>query len=366
MIEDKLRSQAWCLLILAALLLAEGCGKKDPGTEATAVPEVTITVVRKAPLNDSLRVSGNLAALPNRDAKISALVPGRIQAVLVTEGDSVSAGRILAMLDSTSLQDQWRQAEAAVAQAKANVGNAKLSAERNEGLLQRGIAARKELEDARTLLAVNESLLKQAEAARSAAQTQLARSVLRSPFAGTVVHRFLGAGEQVDGTSSQSVVEVADVSVLELLGTVPASRLSEIRKGAEFSFQTSEVPGATFQAQLAAVLPSVDPATDNGTVRIRIKNAGRLLKLGMFVSVDLPLAEAVTGLVVPRQAVYPDETGEPHVYKISGDDAEFVPVRLGAQAKDQVQILSGIAEGDKIILTGGYGLPEKTKVRVKP
>ena len=366
MIEDKLSAQAWCLLILAMLLWAEGCGPKDPGAEATAVPEVTVTVVRKAPLSESLRVSGNLAALPNRDAKISALVPGRIQAVQVTEGDRVGAGQVLATLDSTSLQDQLRQAEAAVAQAKANVANARLSAERNEGLLQRGIAARKELEDARTLLSVNESLLKQAEAARSAAQTQLARSVLRSPFEGTVVHRFLGAGEQVDGTSNQPVVEVADVSVLELLGTVPASRLSEIRKGAEFSFQTSEVSGTTFQAQVAVVLPSVDPTTDNGTVRIRIKNTGRLLKLGMFVSVDLPLTETVTGLVVPRPAVYPDEVGEPHVYKVSGEEAEFVPVRLGRQTKDQVQILSGIAEGDKIILTGGYGLPEKTKVRVKP
>jgi multidrug efflux pump subunit AcrA (membrane-fusion protein) len=114
------------------------------------------------------------------------------------------------------------------------------------------------------------------------------------------------------------------------------------------------------------VLPSVDPATDNGTVRIRIKNNRNLLKLGMFISVDLPVAESAQQLVVPRQAVYPDEVGEPHVYKVVGDEAEFVPVKLGAQTKDQVQILSGIEDGDKIILTGGYGLPEKTKVRVKP
>ena len=355
-----------CFLILAAVSVECGCGKTDAGKEETPVPEVTVTTAHQAPLNQSLRVSGNLAAPPNRDAKMAALVPGRIQAVLVGEGDVVRAGQIVATLDNTSLQDQLRQAEASVAQARANVENAKLSAERNEGLLQRGIAARKELEDARTQLAVNESQLKQAEAARSAAQNQVARSVLRAPFEGTVVHRFLGAGEQVDGTSSQPVLEVADVTALELQGNVPASRLSEVRKGDEFSFQTTEVPDSTFQAQIVAVLPSVDPATDNGTVRIRIKNTGHLLKLGMFVSVDLPLRESAKGLVVPRQAVYPDEAGAPHVYKISGDEAEFVLVQLGVQAKDQVQILSGIAEGDKIILTGGYGLPEKTKVRVKP
>jgi len=364
LIREVIGSRAWRGSMLVVLSLAVGCSKRDP-VEPMPVPEVTVAVVRKAALHESLRVSGNLAALPNRDAKISALVPGRIQAVMVTEGDVVRAGQILATLDSASLQDQLRQTEAAVAQAKANVENAKVSAARDEGLLERGIAARKELEDARTLLAVNESLLRQAEAARSAAEIQVTRSVLRAPFEGTVVHRFLSAGEQVDGASGQPVVEVADVSVLELLGTVPASRLSEISRGAEFSFSTAEVPGATFQAQLAAVLPSVDPATDNGTVRIRIRNPRRLLRLGMFVSLDLPLSASAQGLVVPRQAVYPDETGAPHVYRVSGDEADFVPVELGVQTKDQVQIVSGIADGDTVILTGGYGLPQKTKVRVK-
>ena len=174
------------------------------------------------------------------------------------------------------------------------------------------------------------------------------------------------AGEQVDGTSAQPVIEVADVSTLELQGQVPGSRLSEIRRGTDFQFKTAEVPDQTFQASVVSILPAVDPATGNGTVRMQIRNPGRLLKLGMFVSVELPLREPVRGLVVPRQAIYPDESGEPHVYRLSGDEVEFVPVTPGAQAADKVQVLSGLNEGDKIILTGGYGLPEKTKVRVKP
>ncbi len=355
---------AGAVLTLSALTVA--CGKSGAEKDAPPVAEVTVTTAHHGALAEKLLVSGNLAALPNRDAKIAALVPGRIQSVLVNEGDAVSAGQVLAQLDSASLQDQLRQAEGAVAQARANVENAKLSAERNENLLQRGVASRKDVEDARTLLSVNQALLKQAEAARSAAQAQVARAALRAPFAGTVVHRFLGAGEQVDGASGQPVLEVADISALELLGTVPASRLSEILKGTQFSFQTPQVPDATFRARVVAVLPAVDPVTGNGTLRLRIDNGQRLLKLGMFVSVELPLNEPARALVVPRQAVYPDEAGEPHVYKVSGDDAEFVPVELGAQTKDSVQILSGLQEGDKIILSGGYGLPEKTKVRVKP
>lgn len=352
--------------LLAAVVLYAGCGPADLAKEATPIPEVTVTTARKGPLNEKLTVSGNLTALPNRDAKVCALVPGRIQSVLVTEGDFVQPEQILAQLDSTFLHDQLTQTEAAVAQAKANVENAKVSADREEGLLERGIAARKEVEDARTQLSVNQALLQQAEAARSAARTQMARSVLRAPFAGTVVHRYLGAGEQVDGTSSQPVLEVADITALELLATVPAPRLAGIQKGTEFNFQTTAVPSATFSGRVIDVFPSVDPTTGNGMVRIRIDNPKHLLKLGMFVSVDLPLKEAFTTLVVPKQAVYPDETGDPHVYRVTGDEAEFVAVRLGAQTKDQVQIVSGLQEGDTIILSGGYGLPEKTKVRLKP
>jgi RND family efflux transporter MFP subunit len=352
--------------LFALLALTVACGKSTSANEAVAAPEVTATVARKAPLAERLSVGGNLAAPPNRDARISALVTGRIYSVLVSDGDTVTADQPLVVLENSSLQDQLRQADAAVAQAQANVENARMSAQRNEDLLRRGIASGKEVEDARTLLAVNESLLKQAEAARSAAQTQISRCILRAPFAGIVVHRFLGAGEQVDGTSAQPVIEVADVSTLELQGQVPGSRLSEIQIGTDFQFQTVEVPDQTFHAQVTTVLPSVDPATGNGTVRIQIRNPGHLLKLGMFVTVELPLREPERGLVVPRQAIYPDEGGEPHVYRLAGDEAEFIPVKLGVQTADKAQILSGLNEGDKIILTGGYGLPDKTKVRVKP
>jgi multidrug efflux pump subunit AcrA (membrane-fusion protein) len=110
----------------------------------------------------------------------------------------------------------------------------------------------------------------------------------------------------------------------------------------------------------------VDPGTNNGSVRIRLENRKHLLKLGMFASVQLPVTGGGSNrLVVPKQAIYPDESGEPHVYKVVGDEAVSVPVELGVQAKDKVEVLSGIKEGDTIIFTGGYGLPEKSKVRVK-
>ena len=354
---------------LALLMVGmAGCSHSasDEGSSAnTPVPEVTVAKVERARVAQGLAVSGNLAALPNRDSKVAAQVPGRVAKVMVVEGDQVKAGQTLAEVDCTLLKEQERQAEAALAQAKASAENSRLAAEREESLLGRGISSRKEVEDARTQLAVNNAAVHQSEAGLTSAQAQVSRCRLSAPFQGTIVKRFVNAGEQVDGTAAQPVIEVASIETLELMGTVPASRLSEIKVGEAFSLETSEVPDAKFTARVVTIFPAVDPATNNGTVRIRVDNAKRQLKLGQYLSISLPLREAGPRLVVPSQSVYPDESGEPHVYKVVGDNAEAVAVKLGVQGAGKIEILDGVKEGDMVVVAGGYGLPEKSKVHVK-
>ena len=353
------------LLFLA--LFPFGCGKSggDEEKNQTAVPEVTVTKVQRASISQDLIVTGNLAALPNRDAKVAALVPGRVLKLLVIEGARVKEGQALVEIDSTLLREQERQAEAAVAQAKASADNARRSAEREEGLLGRGISSRKEVEDARTQLQVNTATLNQQEAALAAAKVQVSRSVVRSPISGVIIKRFVGVGEQVDGTAAQPAVEVAQIETLELMGQVPASRLAEIKVGERFSFETNAVPGVKFAALVATILPAVDPATNSGTVRIRVENAKRDLKLGQYLSIVLPLKQNEPRLLVPVQAIYPNDAGEPQVYKVTGDQAEAVPVKLGVQSGGRAEILEGVSESETVVVNGGYGLPEKAKVQVK-
>jgi RND family efflux transporter MFP subunit len=362
-----IRQLAKAVPLLLVVLAPLGCGKRagDEERNQTAIPEVTVTKVQRASISQELMVTGNLAALPNRDAKVAALVPGRVLKLFVIEGDRVKNGQALVEIDSTLLSEQERQAEAAVAQAKASADNARLSAEREEGLLGRGISSRKEVEDARTQLQVNTATLNQAEAALAAAKVQLSRSVVHSPITGVVIKRFVGVGEQVDGTSAQPIVEVAQIETLELIAQVPASRLAEIRVGERFSFETNAVPDVKFTARVETILPAVDPATNSGTVRIRVDNAKKNLKLGQYLSIVLPLKQSGARLSVPVQAIYPNDAGEPQVYKVSGDQAEAVPVKLGLQSSGRAEILEGVSENDTVILNGGYGLPEKAQIHVK-
>jgi multidrug efflux pump subunit AcrA (membrane-fusion protein) len=109
----------------------------------------------------------------------------------------------------------------------------------------------------------------------------------------------------------------------------------------------------------------VDPSTNVGLVRIRIANGAGLLRLGMFLTAQVPLETHRNALVAALQAVYRDQDGNPEIYRVEGEKAEAVPVKLGIETKDRVELLSGAQEGETIILGGGYGLPAHTKVKVK-
>jgi len=362
-----------CCIILTLAVLLPSCSKKSAGDEDTGgdevaaniVAQVTVTRVERADIQSTLSVTGTISALPNQDVRVSSLVPGRVAHMLVAEGDHISEGQVLAKIDDRPFHDQVRQAQAAVDQAKANVENSELSLQRNQKLLDRGIAAQKDFEDARTQSAVNKALLNQAEAALSLAQLNLTRTDVRSPLTGMVVKRLLSAGEQVDGTAAQPIFEVANTAEVELYGNVPALYLDKIRVGQALSISTDAFPGKVFQGRIVAISPAVDPATNVGLVRIRIVNGAGLVRLGMFITAQVPLETHRNALVAALQAVYRDSDGNPEIYRVDGEKAEAVPVKLGLETKDRVELLSGAQEGETIILGGGYGLPEHAKVKVK-
>lgn len=362
-----------CVTLLLVAGGLAGCSHKGDspdeagaGLSATASADVTLTKVARGDIRETVVVNGSVAALPNQDVKVSALVPGRVAEMTVAEGDSVRAGQVLAQLDARPYQDQLQQAEAAVQSAKANLENAQASRKRNEDLFQRGIAARKDREDARTQENVAAASLRQAEGALGLARLQLERTQIHSPLSGRIAKRFVSVGEQVDGTAAQPVVEVANLAQVELLGNLPAVYLAKLRAGQSLEIQSDAFPGKQFTGHVVAISPAVDPATNLGLVRIRIANPNGLLRIGMFLSAQVAIEDHKNALTVPPEAIYRDENGQPRVYRVAQGKAAAVDVKLGIQTKDRVELLSGVNESDAVILTGGYGLADGAKVRVKP
>lgn len=352
--------------VCGVAMLAVGCSSGTSGEDkAGAVAEVTVTRVERGAISDTLLVSGTVMATPNNDVKVGSLVVGRIAQMKVAEGDPVRAGEILAQVDAHPYEDQLTQAEQSVAQAKATLENATASRARNEGLVTRGIAARKDFEDARAQEAVAKANLRQAEAAVSLAQMQVSRAALRSPFDGIVVKRFSSVGEQVDGNAGQPVIEVARLGEVELVVNVPAAYLPRLRAGQAVPLTSAAFPDKKFPGHIVAIPAAVDPGSGAGAVRIRIPNSSGLLRLGMFLTAEVPFAMHKDALLIPVAALYRDETGKTVAYRVEGETATVVDVKTGIANQEQVEIVDGLKQGDTIVLTGGYGLGEKAQIKVK-
>jgi len=349
-------------VVAAALLMCVACGRKtdDEETGATAVPTIsaeTTTVTRRT-LLEAITVRGAVTALPNEDVKVSSLVAGRVTSVTVAEGDSVRQGQVVASIDRRPIEEQRRQASAALEQANAQVENARLNLDRTSQLFTRGITAGKEVEDAKTQMATATAAREQATAALNTANLQLERTNVRTPIAGQIVKRMVSVGEQVDGTAGQPIVEVANLERVELAANVPAEHLSRVRVDQRAAISSAAIPGVELMGAVIAIAPAVDVATNTALVRIRIANAEHQLKVGMFAEARLELAEHPSVLVVPPQGVVKNEEGV-FVYVVNGQTAQRTAVKIGLETSDAVEIVSGVTEGQTVLTSSVYGLGEK-------
>jgi RND family efflux transporter MFP subunit len=359
-------------LVAFAAVAMGACSKKsggdsdEEGAKAALPAAVTTTTVTRADVSRTLLINGPVAAVPNRDVKVSSLVSGRVAELKVAEGDRVTAGQLIAKIDDHAMRDQVTQAEAAVQQASSNLENAKQNFTRNQDLFQRGIAARKEVEDARNEQNQTEAALKTANAQLSTAQLQLTRTDIRTPINGTVVKRSVSGGEQVDGTPATPIVEVAELSEVELAANVPAASMALLKQGQTVPLKTDALPGRNFTGRIAAISQSVDPNSNAGLVRIRVSNGEGALRLGMFLGAQIPIETHKNVLTVPVQSIYRDEEGKARVFQVQGDTAIEHEVTLGIETATRDEITDGVDEGQTIILSGGYGLEDKAKITVQP
>jgi len=346
-------------LVLALALF--GCSRAEEAS-APRRPRVEVTVAAVSSLAPRLPISGLLAPLPGRDVKVGALVAGRVEQMLVGEGDSVKSGQPLARIEAAPLRDRISDADAQQSRARAELDNVRARLVRTEKLWKDGIASRQEVDDLRSAVVAAQSAVAQAAAAGGTASTQLGRATLRAPFDGVVAAILVPAGAPVDGNATP-VIEIADTRVLELRAAVPAARIGEVGKD-----QLAEVViegVGTIPGRVVATAPLVDAATNTIVVRVRVENAEHRLRGGLFVRGSL-LGTKRDAIAIARSALLPGIGGAADVVAIVGADGKIAlrTVVLGVDGGDTVEVKSGIAIGDRVVTQGSYALPVGTEVEV--
>jgi cobalt-zinc-cadmium efflux system membrane fusion protein len=276
--------------------------------------------------------------------------------VKVDVGDEVKVGQPLVVLTSGAVGGNQAQ----LAAAKARVEAARAAFAREEALVQRGISARKDLEEARRDLAA-------AEAEQDAARAALAASgggkgtggryVLTAPFAGTVVARDAVAGRTV--ADDQVLLELADLSKMWANLEVPEGDAASVRPGQRVRIEIEALRGATRQGTIARVGSSVDPATRTIRARVELPNEDRSLKSGLLLRAAIDVSDAHDAVLVPRDAVQHAE-GHSLVFVRTGKGIfDPVAVELAESTGDAVAV-KGIDPGAEVVTTGAFLL--KTEI----
>jgi len=164
----------------------------------------------------------------------------------------------------------------------------------------------------------------------------------------------------VDGTSAQPIAQIANTDRVELAANVPSEYLPRVKVGQIATLSTDASEPRAITGSVLAIAPAVDPATNAGLVRIRITNAGRALKIGMFAEAHVTLDQHDALVVPPAALVRTAEAAS--VYVVTGDIAQRTDVKTGIEKPDAVEIVSGVAEGQTILVSSVYGLGEKARV----
>jgi len=323
--------------------------------EAPPPAAVTCEAARAGEIEEVIEVVGQIAPPPAADAVLSSPVAGRVAQVTVEEGDRVKGGALLAIVEDPALPAGTIEARAQVASAQAAKDVAQLELARQTRLVETGIGARRELDEARAKAATAAAELDAAHAREGLANRQLARRELRAPHDGIVLHLWRRAGESVDGTTATPIVEIADLAVLELRAQVPPRALVALREGQAAAVSVLGVDAA-IAAKVARVAPAVDPATLLGTVRVELAGAARI-PVGSAATGRIVVG-AHRGLAVPAQALRRSITGADEVVACDGDTARVRAVTVGQRGPQTVEIAAGLAAGDRIVVDHVLGLEE--------
>jgi RND family efflux transporter MFP subunit len=350
-------------LLSFIIAVAAACHKGD-AEPAEKLPTVKVEAVTPQTIAPRITVAGVLAPLPGHDVKVGALVSGRVDRVLVAEGDPVKTGQPLAHVEAEPLKQQVSQADAQREQAQAALVNARTKLARTERLFKDGIAAKQEVDDAQAALVAAESAVKTAAATGGIAGVNLSRATLRAPLDGVVAAILVPAGQPVDGNATP-VIEVADTRVLDLRAPISAAQVGAISVADKAELEVEGV--GRVDGAVAAIAPLVDIATNTVIVRIRVDNARGRLRGGMFAR-GAVVAPPRRGLAVARTALLPGDGGIANIVAVVDKDGAVAhrALTLGADAGDHVEVRAGLQAGERVIVAGGYALPDSTKVQVVP
>ena len=322
------------IIYVAAAVMAVSCGNNNsktaeqPQAAEVRLPNVTIMAASYKDVPQSDVYTANVEAYAKNN--IAPQSPSRIQKIYVEVGDFVRAGQIVAKMDEVSLN-----------QSKLSMANDSLEYSRIKKLYEQGGVSKSDF-DAMEL---------KYNVTRSQYQNLLENTILRSPVSGVITARNYDQGDMYGGSPIYVVEQITPVKLYVGISEMDYTR---VKKNDTVTLTADALPGKIFTGRIARIYPTIDAATHTFTAEVNVANSDRLLRPGMYARVTVNFGSN-------HSIVVPDDC----VVKQQGSGVRSVFVLQADNTVKEYEILSGVAEGDKVVVKGQASLKNGSKVNVQ-
>ena len=334
------------IIYVAAAVMAVSCGNSNsktaeqPQTAEVRLPNVAIMAASYKDVPQSDVYTANVEAYAKNN--IAPQSPSRIQKIYVEVGDFVRAGQIVAKMDEVSLN-----------QSKLSMANDSLEYSRIKKLYEQGGVSKSDF-DAMEL---------KYNVTRSQYQNLLENTILRSPVSGVITARNYDQGDMYGGSPIYVVEQITPVKLYVGISEMDYTR---VKKNDTVTLTADALPGKTFTGRIARIYPTIDAATHTFTAEVNVANSDRLLRPGMYARVTVNFGSNHS-IVVPDDCVVKQQgSGVRSVFVLQADNTvKEAVVTLGRHFGTEYEILSGISEGDNVVVKGQASLKNGSKVNVQ-
>jgi membrane fusion protein (multidrug efflux system) len=343
---------------------------KGPGQKAAMVMPPTPVNVADATQGSAIYYDKYPASVVSlSQVELRAQVSGYITGIFFKEGEVVQKGKPLYEIDRRKYEAAYRQAEAGVLSAKANLNKAQKDADRYNRLAEQDAVARQTLDNAQAALETNRSQVAAAEAQLMSARTDLDYSYIKAPFTGRIGISQVKLGAQVSpGTTLLNTMSSENPIAVEfVVSETDIARFSALQgktinpEDSTFRLQLPDGTAYTEKGKISVIDRGVDNQTATVKVRIEFNNPKDVLKDGMSCVLQVLNNQSGDHVIIPYKAVI-EQMGEFFVFVSKDTIAEQRKIHLGPRLRDKIVVLDGVNAGEKVITEGYQRLRDGGKI----
>jgi len=352
----------WTAIWVALLTLA-GCGGDDESNpvENVLLPPVMVAHAERREVIDRIQATGQLTA--KAEATIAAQVEGQVTEIRAREGEAVGAGDTLLVIDPERRQLEVANAEAQLAEARAELAVAARNYARTQRLSRGNAASEARLDEDRTRESLARSARAGAEARLGLARRALADATVQAPFSGLIARRHVSVGEYL--TTGTALFELVALDPIEVEFTLAEIDSSKVALGHPVEVRVAPYPDERFAATVSMISPTIDPTTRTLRVKAELPNADGRIRPGLFAHADLGVSKRGDAITVPADAVLQRADGSVIFRLTDATRVQRVAVETGVQSNEWVEIRQGLQHGDVVVVRGQARLEDGIAVSVR-